>query len=331
MRIIKRISLLVLSSILVFAPIGITNASFSARTEVNDVSFSTGEWEGEGGGDSDKEQTENSGEEDKVKINEVYYQGGSDDEWVELYNAGNSEVDIQNWSLEDNTSSDVITENSFVLSPGEFVVVVEENNDNLPIDGGSILILSEPSYASIGNGLADNDELVLLDADSEPADAVSWGTNTDQLNPSIDGASDNNSIARKTATEDTDSKDDWEENDDPNPGTNPHSHINVNIDKEGQELEIGFDNAHGFNKVKYAVYYDHEYQEEMVDSVIEGSEEKDLDQEELSLEPIYLGTCSSLGEVCTPHTDISNLRVSLMYKKDVEIIGTINKELGDSD
>lgn len=44
-------------------------------------------------------------------------------EFVEIYNAGGSSVDIQNWTIDDGGAPVTITASSFVLAPGAFLVI----------------------------------------------------------------------------------------------------------------------------------------------------------------------------------------------------------------
>lgn len=171
--------------------------------------------------------------EDRVVINEVYYKvasvheigSESDSEWVELYNSGDFPVDLNGWSVRDNTSCDNII--------GEY---------QIPVHGYVIVAyLSKPLFESvwgklpdstiyiqlsgaIGNGLADNDELILKNSTcSNPGtifDHISWGSNIDGCNPSIPTVSTNGiSFERDPDGTDTNTNTDFIESNPPTPGS----------------------------------------------------------------------------------------------------------------
>jgi hypothetical protein len=89
---------------------------------------------------------------------------------------------------------------------------------------------------------------------------------------------------------------------------------------------MSFTNASGFNALKYSITYSHLFEEYDVDEIFSGETIKTSGDQELDLEPIYLGTCSADGEVCTPHQDITDLKINLLYKLDTNIIGTSTLE-----
>jgi hypothetical protein len=248
-------------------------------------------------------------EEGSIVINEILPNPVGEDfaskpngEWVELYNKSDNEVDVNGWYLYDDydsheleiTSSNTDTEDTIIPASGFLVVYRNEDSDFSLNNGGDRVRLFN---AEINSG--------------EKIDEYEYGA-----------VSEGESWARETA-----GADNWVKLDTPNLGTNPHSHIDVDLSRQGQEILISFENAFGFNEVKYAINYQREFNDKTIKEQIVGSETKELDQQEFSLTPIYLGTCSSLGEVCTPHTNISEVTVSLMYKKDKEILGTSNFDL----
>ncbi len=294
----------------------ITHAAFTDTVQVSGVSFSTGDWTEASNllQTPTPMPTNDPAEPRDVVINEVYYQGTSSEEWIEIYNNSSQSFDLKDWTLTDNNSTDKLIDSSFVISSGEFVVVVGANNSDFStLSGARKIVLS----SAIGNGLAKNDKLILADSDGETIDAISWGSNTSELNSPIGPVSNGNSMAREPA-----GSSNWIENDSPNPGTNPHSHIQVDISQSGNDLIVEFDNASGFDKVKYSVFYDHQFQGNTVDMQIEGEKDKQLDVEQFSLEPLFIGSCSSEGVVCTPHKEVENMEIHLLYKNGNEMIGT---------
>jgi DNA/RNA endonuclease YhcR with UshA esterase domain len=126
---------------------------------------------------------------DHVLISEVYYnpiQTGTDTkyEWVEIYNNTNVSVDLANWSLKDNTNSSVLSANSYILEPANFLVIAayeEFFKVNFPVlDPKANIIYLEHS---IGNGLSNSgDILQLLDGGGNIVDEVIWNsTNSKEL------------------------------------------------------------------------------------------------------------------------------------------------------
>ena len=91
-------------------------------------------------------------------INEILFNpntGGSD--YIELYNTSNSNIDLKNWSLMYfNNSGDsaykVMTENTYVVQPGQFVVLTEDSGNiqfEYPTHGeGTFLVMDLPTYSN---------------------------------------------------------------------------------------------------------------------------------------------------------------------------------------
>ena len=184
-----------------------------------------------------------------VVINEVYYNVDSptrgvdeDNEWVELYNPTNSGVDISGWDLCD--GNDICSEipSSTIIPAKGFAVVAKDNTtwsfwpelhtSALKVELGSI----------IGNGLANSgDTVYLLDGTDTEVDAVSYGSDTYKLSPSVPSSGKGKSIARVVKGYDTGFDLDWIKNATPNPGTNPSdSGLEIfKITSEGIEVNDG--------------------------------------------------------------------------------------------
>lgn len=268
----------------------------------------------------------------KVVINEVYYdatESSSENpyEWVELYNAGSKAVSLQNWSLTDNAGSDSFGD--YTLAASAYAVVVTNNaattlltqiaNNN---PNATVITLDN---ATIGEGLNNTgDQLTLKDQNNQTVDFVAWEKGYEDTYPTWTiSAAEGQSLARKTPGFDVaNNQSDWLVLGKPNPGTNPHSHIQVNLKQEGNNLLLSFSNAYGFDLVKYLVTYSHLYNGLFVDDAIEGQKSKLKDQNLLILNPFYLGTCSSLGEVCVPHLGIKDLQITFEYFDGSNTLGT---------
>ncbi len=264
---------------------------------------------------------------EEIVVNEVYYDVGGDkgsegaNEWVEFYNKSTSPIDITGWKLCDNNSCDVIPSSSPIPVNGFAVITAQSSTWSFwSIPMGTIQVVLG---GNIGNGLSnDNERLVLRKADDSEVDAVSWETDTYAFNPAVIDVSEGHSISRNPVGVDTNTAADWIDNSTPNPGTNPHSHIQVNLKQENNNLLISFSNATGFDLVRYSVSYKHMFEGQTVEELIQGEKSKNVDEENLELDPIYIGTCSGEGLVCVPHQDISEGQVFLMYKNGQEILGT---------
>lgn len=271
-----------------------------------------------------------------IVINEVHYdvddshgseRNSQNDEWVELYNNSNIPVNLKNWKLVDNNSEQAISHRNVWLPPHSFAVIAKAAQTwtywGIPSDTVKIEL-----GGNIGNGLDnDGDRIILKNSLDEEIDAVSWGSDTTAFTPSVPDVIDGHSIARNPVGHDTDVAADWADVTNPNPGTNPHSHIKVSWEQtKNHELLVNFQNAIGFNYLKYVVGYSRTGDEgDIINEAIVGEASKPTGQENFSLPPIYLGTCSTDG-ICTPNTGIKNGFFSLLYKLDANVLGTSTYE-----
>lgn len=160
-----------------------------------------------------------------VVINEIYYDvctpandcgNNPQNEWVELYNSTNNVIDLTDWTLEDNSSSDTIPSAS--IQPHSFVVITSESHtfdiwSNVSDDQRVIL------GSSIGNGLSDTgDRLILKDSNQVIVDVMSYGDDTSQLNPAATDVSKGHSLERDPNGVDTDTAADFIDRSIPQPG-----------------------------------------------------------------------------------------------------------------
>lgn len=169
----------------------------------------------------------------RIVINEVYYRVSTNhrinnseagSEWAELYNGGGSSITFSAISLEDNTSCDDLA-GPITIPAGAFVIITTHPEDDFravwtTVPSGTIF-LQGPS--AIGNGLANNDELILRDgtcASGTIIDHISWGSNTNGLNPSISTVpSDGISSERNPDGQDTNTNTDFTQSNPPTPGS----------------------------------------------------------------------------------------------------------------
>ncbi len=114
------------------------------------------------------------GDEDIV-INEVYYQGDNQLEWIELYNKGISSIPLDGWVIQDNTSSDPLP--SSTIPAGGFAVIITSNSTVSGISSSAVII--QLSGLTIGNGLANSgDKVILKNSSGLEIDSMSYGSNT---------------------------------------------------------------------------------------------------------------------------------------------------------
>jgi predicted ribosomally synthesized peptide with SipW-like signal peptide len=160
---------------------------------------------------------------DHLVINEVYYHVGTgkgkdvDNEWVEIYNPTNDQVDISGWKICDNNSCDKIP-TSTIPAKG-FAVITNKSSTwdkwSIPDEAVKIVLNS-----AIGNGLAnDGDRVELKKADNTLVDAMSYGNDKTYFELPLSGKG--KSLARIVKGYDTNSATDWVINATPNPGSNP--------------------------------------------------------------------------------------------------------------
>ncbi len=168
----------------------------------------------------------------QIVLNEVFYfvdddhkigNSESGSEWVELYNPTSNAVNLSGWSIEDNTSCDNFP-GSPTISAGGFAIIsihaeAEFRAIWTSIPTGVIFIQSP---TAIGNGLANNDELILHDqlcGTTSEIDHISWGSNIDGLDPSIPMVDRGHSSERDPDGKDTDTAADFIDRSTPTPGS----------------------------------------------------------------------------------------------------------------
>lgn len=161
-----------------------------------------------------------------VVINEVYYDPDSNHiegdasennfEWIEIFNNSPVTVNLKDWSITDNSSSDTISSGNRNLDPGKKVVLAKDDSVRViwGIPEGDFIAIG----STIGNGLANSgDRLTLTDENGVIIDQISYGTNTDILNPSIPAVAEGHSIEREPAGNDTDAATDFVDREVPTP------------------------------------------------------------------------------------------------------------------
>jgi hypothetical protein len=247
----------------------------------------------------------------RVVINEVYYQGGSDVEWVELYNGGNASADLANWTISDNNSTDTLTTPSVVLPPDSFAVIVGTNNSGQVIASGAIKIIL--SNTSIGNGLANGgDRLILRDNGSNLIDQMNYGDDIVVWNPARAGVLSGHSLARSPKGFDTNQPSDFVDLNSPNPGTNPHSGLETNLNfysmPDGHKVgfKVSGSGVSSFDKADYTITYDSDQGIQAISGSVNIA-----GQSEIEVNNLVLGTCSS-GGTCVSHSGVSTVNLEII-------------------
>ena len=186
-------------------------------------------------------------------ISEVLYDPEGPDpdtEWIELYNAGGSQMDISSYLIGDQTApggSGIGVEGMYrfpasapVVGVDEVIVVVYRADAflaNYTCASGTALyeiVNSQPGVpdliqvSSWGSGIItlndDGDEILVMDNLTHTLDTVSWGVSTWAFNPPVGDVLQGHSIERVPAYQDTNTNIDWKDQPFPQPctvNTNP--------------------------------------------------------------------------------------------------------------
>lgn len=196
------------------ASIGATGSYFSDQVSVVDNQFSAGYW-------------------GNVVINEVYYdpdalhQGPGQEshyEWIELYNPNSFTVNLQNWTIADNSDAVTIHANKSIPAGGFALVSKSANIWNSywginPGNPGSSIEIIELGQI-IGSGLSNNgDRVILKNSSGDTIDQMSYGTDTTIFNPACSDIVEGHSLERDPNGTDTDIAVDFVDKTAPTPGS----------------------------------------------------------------------------------------------------------------
>ncbi len=186
-------------------------------------------------------------ETDCLVINEVYYnvdeehgldgedlngvkengpQNNNPDEWIELYNSCDYDINLKNWTLTDNEAVLVIHANKYIPAFGYGLVSKSANTWTLywgysglgNLDGIQIIEIGEnghPIYQIYDNL---GDKIILKNKAGEIVDQMSYINTTYLWDPTVPGAAEGNSLSRNPVGYDTDQPSDFVENCEPSPG-----------------------------------------------------------------------------------------------------------------
>ncbi len=115
-----------------------------------------------------------------IVVNEIMYAPASPmPEWLELYNESHDSVDLCEFTIADNSNTRaVIAHSSWMLGPGEFVVIADDSSliGIFPQLYGRVLVTKIPSLNNSGDAVVVHDASgILIDS---VAYSSSWGGNT---------------------------------------------------------------------------------------------------------------------------------------------------------
>jgi len=188
----------------------------------------------ENGGFSDTEKVLHHLSSWGFRINKVYYDvvpnRGEEkvNEWVEIYNQTNTDIDISGWQICDNFSCDTLPSTP-VIPAQKYAIIVATSTTatSTTVSNGLPAYWYLPSEVTqininnlIGNGLANGaDMLILKRPDGVIVDQMNWGTpdtgwnnyNVNVWNPGAIDVAEGNVLARVPSGFDTDSPSDWQE------------------------------------------------------------------------------------------------------------------------
>lgn len=159
-----------------------------------------------------------------------------DEEWVEVYNVGDLELDLSNYKIGDEEIKGG-SEGMYRFPPdtsltGKGILVIANHalvfankygvNPDFEYNQTDPGVPSMVKYALWSGGTMflnnDGDEVLVLNDNDELADAVSWGSSNFAFIPAVPKAADGVSIERYPADVDSDNANDWRNQSNPAPG-----------------------------------------------------------------------------------------------------------------
>ena len=196
----------------------------------------------------------------QIVINEIMFKPDpSNREWVEIYNAGTDPVDINGWYITDPGYSGKIIDSSFVIEPGEFVILTEFDTtfscrtiyvDHWPYlnnDGDTIYLrdadsaIVDVAVYSVSSSWSYNVSVELTDYTADNTDPANWVMCTD---PSGSTPCEPNSATSPAGGPDLAVR--WIDVSPENPRPDEPCTVEVTIVNEGDETASGFSFSGGY-------------------------------------------------------------------------------------
>lgn len=151
----------------------------------------------------------------QVVINEVMYAPTSPNkEWFEIYNAGTSAINLQNWKWRDAAQSNpirTITTQSVILNPNEYAIVCEDSiNLRTAYPGITGIVLQSIGWNALNN--TGNENVVLYNSIGQTVDSLTY-------NNGWGGSSGNYSLERINPLGPTNQQSNWGSSVDPQKAT----------------------------------------------------------------------------------------------------------------
>ncbi|MBM4464255.1 MAG: lamin tail domain-containing protein [Chloroflexi bacterium] len=173
-------------------------------------------------------------------ISEVLYDAlgkEPDEEWIEIYNAGATTIDLSNYKVGDEEEQgkgegmlQFPADSS--INPGQVIVVANKATaffDAWGFNPDYEMVASDEDvpdmipYTAWASGRVElsnsGDEVLILDDDDAIVDAMSYGNKTTYFDPPCPGVAAGHSLERSPANVDTDTAADWIDQEFPNPGS----------------------------------------------------------------------------------------------------------------
>ncbi len=139
-----------------------------------------------------------------------------ENEWIEIYNPTENSFTLTNWTLTDASTTTAIPAGATILPHGYLVITASQNTRGLWGIPTTTPVVVLPG--KIASGLDVKDRLLLADSNGLLLDALSWGGDTNQFQPSLVEPRQGQSFIRTTLSKDTDLGTDWILTSVPNPG-----------------------------------------------------------------------------------------------------------------
>ncbi|MCD6417530.1 lamin tail domain-containing protein [bacterium] len=124
----------------------------------------------------------------QIRISEIMFKPEvSSQEWIELFNAGTTDVDIANWTIADPAGEYTITTSSTPIAPGDYLIIAEFDTN---FSCNTIYCSDWPWLNNSGDSLwlRDSDGNVVDQAAYEAGDDWDYGVSAEITSPSADGA-----------------------------------------------------------------------------------------------------------------------------------------------